>query len=47
MTERLIDVKQRCYAAILKLSICCIQLVNGFHLGQIWATISKSLILNT
>jgi hypothetical protein len=23
-----------------------IQLVSGFHLGKIWATISKSLILH-
>lgn len=24
----------------------CTQLINGFHLGKIWAIISKSLILN-
>jgi hypothetical protein len=34
------------YAAVLKDSISCSQLVSGFHLGKIWATISKSLILN-
>jgi len=34
------------YAAVLKTSISCSQLVSGFHLGQIWATISKSLILH-
>ena len=34
------------YAALWKSSICRIQLVSGFHLGKIWATISKSLILN-
>ena len=34
------------YAALWKSSIWRIQLVSGFHLGQIWATISKSLILN-
>jgi hypothetical protein len=33
------------YAALWKFSIWRIQLVSGFHLGQIWATISKSLIL--
>jgi hypothetical protein len=33
------------YAALWKSSIWRIQLVSGFHLGQIWATISKSLIL--
>jgi hypothetical protein len=26
------------YAALWKSSICRIQLVSGFHLGQIWAT---------
>jgi hypothetical protein len=26
------------YAAVLKNSISCSQLVSGFHLGQIWAT---------
>jgi hypothetical protein len=34
------------YAAFWKLWISRIQLVSGFHLGQIWATISKSLIPN-
>ena len=34
------------YAALWKSSIWRIQLVSGFHLGQIWSTISKSLILN-
>jgi hypothetical protein len=34
------------YAALWKSSICRIQLVRGFHLGKIWATNSKSLILN-
>ena len=34
------------YAALWKSSIWRIQLVSGFHLGQIWATISKSLIPN-
>jgi hypothetical protein len=34
------------YAALWKSSIWRIQLVSGFHLGKIWATISKSLILN-
>ena len=34
------------YATLWKSSIWCIQLVSGFHLGKIWATISKSLILN-
>ena len=29
-------------AALWKSSICRIQLVNGFHLGQIWATIFRS-----
>jgi hypothetical protein len=33
------------YAAFWKLWISRIQLVSGFHLGQIWATISKLLIL--
>ena len=37
---------KRPYAALWKSSIWRIQLVSGFHLGQIWATISKSLILN-
>ena len=32
------------YAAVLKYSIFCIQLVSGFHLGQIWATILRSVI---
>ena len=26
------------YAALWKSSVCRIQLVNGFHLGQIWVT---------
>jgi len=30
----------------LEVTIWRIQLVSGFHLGQIWATISKSLILD-
>jgi hypothetical protein len=34
------------YAALWKSSIWRIQLVSGFHLGKIWATNSKSLILN-
>jgi hypothetical protein len=34
------------YAALWKSSIWRIQLVSGFHLGKIWATISKLLILN-
>jgi hypothetical protein len=34
------------YAAVWKSPIWRIQPVSGFHLGQIWATISKSLILN-
>ena len=33
------------YAAFWKSSICRIQLVSGFHLGKIWATIYKLLIL--
>jgi hypothetical protein len=32
------------YAALWKSSIWRIQVVSGFHLGKIWATISKSLI---
>ena len=34
------------YATLWKSSIWRIQLVSGFHLGKIWATNSKSLILN-
>jgi len=34
------------YAARVKSSICRNQLVNGFQLVKIWATISKSLIPN-
>jgi hypothetical protein len=30
------------YAALWKSSIWRIQLVSGFHLGQIWATILRS-----
>jgi hypothetical protein len=33
------------HAAVWKSSICRIQLVSGFHLGKIWSTISKALIL--
>ena len=40
MAERLIDVSP--YAALWKSSIWRIQLVSGFHLGQIWATILRS-----
>ena len=36
----------RPYAAILNPSICRIQLIIGFQLVKIWATIPKSLILN-
>ena len=47
MAERQIPfIANRSQAAFLKCSICPSQLVSGFHLGQIWATISKSLILN-
>jgi hypothetical protein len=35
------------YAALWKSSIWRIQLVSGFHLGKIWATISKLLILKS
>jgi len=40
------DLSKPLYAALWKSSIWRIQLVSGFHLGQIWATIFKSLILN-
>jgi len=46
MVERRISVSKPPYAAFWKFSIWRIQLVSGFHLGKIWATISKSLILN-
>jgi hypothetical protein len=46
MVERRISVSQTAYAALWKSWIWRIQLVSGFHLGQIWATNSKSLILN-
>jgi len=45
--ERRISVWQPPYAARWKSSIWRIQLVSGFHLGKIWATISKSLIVKT
>jgi hypothetical protein len=38
MAEMLIGVSKPLYAALWKSSIWRIQLVNGFHLGQIWAT---------
>src|SRR5687768_7175255 len=40
--ERRIPFSKTPYAAIWKSSICRIQLVSGFHLGQIWATILRS-----
>jgi hypothetical protein len=46
MVERRISVSKPPYAAFWKFSIWRIQLVSGFHLGKIWATISKPLILN-
>jgi hypothetical protein len=42
MVEKLIDVQQIAFAALWKCSICRIQLVSGFHLGQIWATNLRS-----
>jgi hypothetical protein len=41
-----ISVAKPPYAALWKSSIFRVQLVSGFHLGKIWATIYKSLILN-
>ena len=46
MLKRRFPISKPPYAALWKSSICRIQLVSGFHLGQIWTTISKSLILN-
>jgi hypothetical protein len=46
MPERRIPFSKPPYAALWKSSICRIQLVSGFHLVKIWATNSKSLILN-
>ena len=37
----------RTYAAVEKRSASLSQSAIRFHLGQIWATISKSLILNS
>jgi hypothetical protein len=46
MSERRMSLCEPPHAAVWKSSIWRIQLVSGFHLGQIWATIYKSLILN-
>ena len=41
MSERRISVSKPPYAALWKSSTCRIQLVSGFHLGQICATTSS------
>jgi hypothetical protein len=42
MSEWRISVLQTPYAALWKSSIWRIQLVSGFYLGKIWATISRA-----